>query len=197
MTDIRDLNRRAVDYSVEIVAHAKPDDLDRPTPCSAWNLRDLLSHMTAQHRGFAAAARGEGADLAVWQPTPLGDDPVADYAAAATEVTTAYASPDVLTRDFALPEFAEGFTAPGHQAIGFHFIDYVVHGWDVARALDLDYHLPPALADEALRIALAVPDNEYRHIPNAPFAPALPTPTPADPLTRILTALGRSPHWPH
>ncbi|WP_024803230.1 TIGR03086 family metal-binding protein [Nocardia sp. BMG51109] len=200
MPSICDLNRRAVDYSVEIVSRLTPADLDRPTPCTAWNLADLLSHMTAQHRGFAASARGQGADLAVWQPRPPAADPVAAYADAAADVTAAYAEPDVLERHFDLPEFAPGFTAPGSLAVGFHFIDYVVHGWDVARALGLPYRLDDDLAGPALDIALAVPDDENRRQPGAPFGPAVPPieSAPAlDPaLDRLLRALGRSPGWP-
>ncbi|MFI5783213.1 TIGR03086 family metal-binding protein [Nocardia sp. NPDC051570] len=193
MTDIREINRRAVEYSVVIVSRATLDDLDRPTPCSAWKLSDLLAHMTAHHRGFAAAARGNGADPAVWVPGPLADDPIADYADAAADVLSAFAEPGVLERDFT----AEGFTAPGHQAIGFHLIDYVVHGWDVARTLDLDYVLAEDLAEPALSIALAVPDGEMRLTPGSVFAPALPAAESPSALDRILTALGRSPHWPN
>ncbi|MBF6172130.1 TIGR03086 family metal-binding protein [Nocardia blacklockiae] len=197
MPDIRDLNRRAVDYSVEIVAAMKPTDLDRPTPCSAWTFGELLAHMTVQHRGFAAAARGHGADEAVWEAGPLADDPAAAYAAAAADVVAAYAEPGVLERDFALPEFGPGVTVPGSQAIGFHFIDYVVHGWDAARALGIPYHLDDDLAGPALEIALAVPDTEQREQPGSPFARALPTPDSSPALDRILRALGRSPSWPN
>ncbi len=197
MVDILELNRRAVEYSVAIVGRVTVADLDRATPCSAWKLADLLGHMTVQHRGFAAAARGRGSDLAVWAVGPLADDPVADYADAAADVLAAYAEPGVLERDFALPEFAEGFTAPGAQAVGFHFIDYVVHGWDVAATLGLDYDLPAELAGPALEIALAVPDNEMRLTPGAAFAPAVAVDAAASDLDRILTALGRSPRWPN
>jgi uncharacterized protein (TIGR03086 family) len=196
MTDLRPANERAVRTSVAVVSKASPYDLGRPTPCSAWTLGDLLAHMTAQHRGFAAAARGEGADLAVWQPRPLGAVPVAAYAAAADDVLDAFAGEGVLEREFALPEFGPGAAFPGAQAIGFHFIDYVVHGWDVARSLGLPFELDGDLAEDALRIALAVPDGDHRLTPGAAFRPALPTPESASPLERILTALGRSPNWP-
>ncbi|MEV5708117.1 TIGR03086 family metal-binding protein [Actinoallomurus sp. NPDC052274] len=194
--DLRPADERVVRTSVEVVAKAGRDDLGRPTPCSAWTLGDLLAHMTAQHHGFAAAARGDGADPAVWRPRPLEADPVAAYAAAAEDVLAAFAGPDVLDRAFALPEVGPGVTFPGAQAIGFHFIDYVVHAWDVARSLGLSYELDGDLAEDALRIALAVPGGDYRLGPGASFRPELPAPADASPLDRILTALGRSPGWP-
>ena len=62
--DVRPHHRTAVTASVDVVNAVTLDDLDRPTPCAGWNLADLLAHMTVQHYGFAAAARGNGADLA-------------------------------------------------------------------------------------------------------------------------------------
>jgi hypothetical protein len=48
-------------------------------------------------------------------------------------VIVAFAQPGVLERGFALPEIMPGVEFPGAQAVSFHFIDYVVHGWDVAQ----------------------------------------------------------------
>ncbi|MGI5171780.1 TIGR03086 family metal-binding protein [Spirillospora sp. CA-253888] len=194
MIDIRELDRRAVQAGVDIVARLTGADLDRPTPCAGWAARDLLAHMTVQHRGFAAAARGTGGDPAVWAVRPLADDPVKDYAAAAEEVLTAFAEPDVLDRRFTLAEF-QGQAFPAPMAIGFHFIDYVVHGWDMARTLGLPYDLDGDLAEAALQVALRVPDDDRRKAPNAPFRPALAT-SAGSPLDRVLAHLGRSPAWP-
>jgi uncharacterized protein (TIGR03086 family) len=184
-------HRLAVTTSVEVVTKVGADDLGRPTPCSAWTLADLLAHMTAQHRGFAAAAAGRGADPAVWRVQPPGADPVADYVVAADQVLAAFA---VAEQEFVLPEL--GATFPATQAVAFHLIDYVVHGWDVARALDLPYELHPDLAEPALRIATRVPDGPARLEPGAAFRPGLPAADDATPLDRILSALGRAPGWP-
>ncbi|MFC0438342.1 TIGR03086 family metal-binding protein [Kutzneria buriramensis] len=183
-------HRVVVDASVAIVSQVQADDLGRPTPCAEWTLADLLAHMTAQHRGFAAAGRGHGGDHAAWEVRPAGPD---DYAVAAKDVLAAFAESEV--PEFELPEFQPVPHFPAAQAIGFHLIDYVVHGWDVARSLGLDYELAPEVAEPALRIALAVPNGDNRLAPGAAFAPALAT-SDADPLRRILTALGRSPEWP-
>ncbi|WP_227980498.1 TIGR03086 family metal-binding protein [Nocardia spumae] len=196
MSDIPELDRKAVDYSVSLVSEVTTSDLSRPTPCGDWDLARLLTHMTAQHRGFAAAARGRGGDRELWRMGDAAADPVDAYRQAATDVVAAFAENGVEKRDFDLPEFGAGFTAPAAQAMGFHFIDYVVHGWDVARSLGLPYELAAELAEPALRIAEAVPDGELRLRPGSAFAPALSAAGDVDPLTRILTHLGRSPHWP-
>ena len=67
LSDIRLLHRTAVLQSIDVVDTVREADLVRPTPCEGWNLLDLLAHMTVQHRGFAAAARGFGADMETWR----------------------------------------------------------------------------------------------------------------------------------
>jgi uncharacterized protein (TIGR03086 family) len=194
--DIRELNRRAVLGSVAIVAGVTPGDLDRATPCAGWTLAGLLAHMIGQHDGFAAAARGEGADLAVWAPRPVRADPAAEYQAAAEHVIAAFAEPDVLDRTFALPEILPGFAFPAPQAISFHFIDYVVHAWDVARSLGVSYDPDADLVQAALPVAQAVPGGSSRLRPGAAFAPAIAPPEDTPRLGQILATLGRSPSWP-
>ncbi|WP_406510155.1 TIGR03086 family metal-binding protein [Streptomyces sp. NBC_00212] len=192
---VRAADAQAVRYSVELVSHVMPGDLDRPTPCADWTLADLLAHMTAQHRGFAAAAAGEGESEDPWRVAPGGDDAVESYIAACELVVRAFAAVDSAEGRFALPEFGPGLTFPAATAIGFHFIDYVVHGWDVARSLGLPYTPDPWLLEAALPIALAVPDGDERLAPGAAFRPGfLPVGDPSL-LGRILSALGRSPNW--
>jgi uncharacterized protein (TIGR03086 family) len=195
-TDIRELDRRAVHASAEMVSKASTDDLGRATPCGDWTLGDLLAHMTVQHYGFAAAARGHGGDLEVWRFRPLGDRALSAYAEAAEHVITAFAESGVLEREFVLPEFRTGPAFPAARAIGFHFIDYVVHGWDVARALDLPYALESDLLEAALPIARAVPDGPERLEPGAAFRPRLAISSGAGPMDEILALLGRPPRWP-
>ena len=192
------LDAEAVRASVKVVAQVTAADLDRPTPCAAWTLRDLLSHMTAQHRGFAAAAKGGGGPE-VWQSEPEEPDPVGAYTAATEQVLTAFAEPGVLERSFLLPEIHPERTFPGHLAVGFHLLDYVVHAWDVARSLDIPVELGPQLLDAALVVARAVPDGPARNAPGSAFAPRVPS-SQADsygtPLNEILALLGRLPTWP-
>ena len=81
------------------------------------------------------------------------------------------------------------------MAIGFHYIDYVVHGWDVARTLGRPFELPADVVAGAVPLALFVPDGDFRAIDNAPFGPAIASPEQTGDLDRILAHLGRSPQW--
>jgi uncharacterized protein (TIGR03086 family) len=195
LDSIRASDARAVRDSVAVVCRATLDDLTRPTPCSAWNLGDLLEHMTVQHRGFAAAARGAGADLTQWKPEQSGPRTIRRYLTAADEVIEAFAEVGAAEQGFALPEIGTDAVFPAVRAIGFHFIDYVVHTWDAARALDVPFTPSPDLLETALPLALAVPNGAHRRRPGAAFAPAQPHSTLRDPLARILLHLGRSPSW--
>lgn len=193
MKDIVALDAEAVRISVDLVARAGPADMARPTPCADWTLHGLITHMAAQHYGFAAAAAGDG-DPARWRPRRLGNDPVVDYRVAAETVLAAFAAEGVPDRQFTLPEFSAGTEFPGRQAISFHFVDYVVHSWDVAKALGLTVEFSPGLLDVALRVAEAVPGGESRRVPGAAFAPAVAGPG-GSTLDRIVAILGRTPGW--
>ncbi|MFI7546620.1 TIGR03086 family metal-binding protein [Actinoplanes sp. NPDC049599] len=172
----------AVRATIPVVARVVPSDLSLPTPCAEWDLGQLLAHMTEQHEAFAAAATGA-------ERAP-GAHPGPEYAQAAEAVIAAFAEPGVLERDILLPEFPHPI--PGRLAVGFHLVDFVVHGWDVARALGIAYRLPADVLAVALPIAEAVPDDEARLAPGSPFGPRVPDPG-ADPLDRILALLGRDP----
>ena len=194
-TDIVGLDARAIRASVQVVSQVSATDLARPTPCPDWTLAELLAHMTAQHNGFAAAAAGDGADLVHWQTGAPVADPVGEYAAAAERVIAAFAAAGVLAGEFVLPEISPKLRFPAAEAIGFHFLDYVVHGWDVARALGRDYELEPDVLAAAVPIARAVPDGEGRRRPGAAFAPRVAA-TSDGPLDQIVALLGRRPDWP-
>jgi uncharacterized protein (TIGR03086 family) len=193
---IVDLDARAVEATVSVAKRAGLADLDRPTPCAGWNLGDLIGHMTSQHYGWMAAAAGHGADLSVWQPGPPVADPVGEYAEAARRVLEVFGADGVLDREFALAEISPVLRFPAAQAISFHFIDYLVHGWDLARSLGVDYQPEPDLLAAALPVALAVPGGKARTRDGAAFAPGRPVPAQAGPLDQIVAALGRSPTWP-
>ena len=193
------LHRLAVVKSIDIANTVEPAQFHLPTPCDGWTVLDLLAHMTVQHRGFAAAARGLGADPQVWQvATVVGAvkcDPRGAYANAAHDVLEVFAAGGSAETVFALPEFGDGAVFPGAMAMGFHFVDYVVHGWDVAASLGISYELSAAVVEAVLPLVLAVPDGDFRSVSGAPFAPALEA-AGDDDFDRILRHLGRDPGWP-
>jgi uncharacterized protein (TIGR03086 family) len=194
--DVVQLDQAAVRASVEVAARLVPDDLARATPCAGWTVADLLAHMIAQHHGFAAAAAGNGADPAVWVVHPVEGEPTAAYGGAAAAVLSAFAQPDVLSRRFRLPEISPTVEFPAAQAISFHFVDYVVHSWDLAKALGVPLDFAPDVLDAAYDVAAKVPTGEARLAPGAAFRPEVAAPDGAAQLDRVVALLGRSPTWP-
>jgi uncharacterized protein (TIGR03086 family) len=194
--DIVALDARVVRATVDVVSQAGPADLGRPTPCADWTLGQLLTHMTTQHDGWAAAAAGDGGDLSRWQPGPPAADPVRGYTAAAARVLDAFGADGVLEREFALAELSPVLRFPAPQAISFHFIDYLVHGWDVARALGVDYEPESDVLAAAVPVARAVPDGAPRKLGLVPFAPATGVAEDHGVMDQIVAMLGRSPAWP-
>lgn len=193
MIDSRPLHRRALKLATVTVDRVTPADATRGTPCPPWDLHTLLAHMIGQNHGFAAAVAGPGeAPLAAFAPRPPAADPAAEWAASAEVLTRAFAGAD-LARPVLLPEISAEFPFPTWMVIGFHLLDTVVHGWDVATALGVDYQPDDELVDATLRVAQFVPTGPVREQPGAAFAPVLPGAEDAAPWPRTLALLGRAP----
>lgn len=192
--DLRGLDRRASEATCHIMASVPDEALRRPTPCAEWDLAALLRHMTANNHGFADAAEGKPGDPDVWAGPPLGADWQAAYQESARRVAKAFADDAVLDRTVEVPGYG---MMPGSRAIGMHFIDYLVHGWDVARAVGQD----PVLDEESCRTVLTMgqrwPDvPQVWGGPGAPWGNRVPVTDDAPAAARMLGFLGRSPSWP-
>jgi uncharacterized protein (TIGR03086 family) len=191
-----DLHRRALGRSVELVDLVRDDQWDLPTPCTAWTLRQLVTHMIQENRGFAAAAGGETVDRSPWTD-PVGADLRGGYAESAERVVAAFNADGVLDRAFWLPLISDTMTFPARQAISFHLLDYVVHGWDVAAAVGYPLVIDDDLVAVTIDIAeKEVPDTPRRERPDASFRPPIHVPLEASAQERMLAMLGRPPHWP-
>ncbi|MEU5024520.1 TIGR03086 family metal-binding protein [Streptomyces milbemycinicus] len=191
--DIQELDRRSLALLGDVVAQVKDDQLRLPTPCPDWTLHGLIRHLVSQNEGFAAAARGAGEALSDWRGGDLGTDARAAFEASAALVDDAFAQDGVLDRAFALPEVRNGGAFPAPLAISFHFVDCVVHAWDVAATIGVPWEPDDELTAAALRVAEQVPDKGRG--PGAAFERRVPPPTDATPHHRLLSLLGRVPSW--
>lgn len=188
MQNILELHRRATDSVLSVVARVRDADLDRPTPCGDWDLRTLLAHMIGQDHGFAAAALADVTKEA-FEPR---DASVEAHAAGAAVVVAAFAAAEP-EREVLLPEFGARF--PLRTVVGFHLVDTLVHGWDVAVSLGGGVWYDDDLVTAALEQAEAVPDGDMRTAPGAAFAPIRPEAGSAAGWARTLALLGRDPRW--
>ena len=172
--DLLDLYQRASRWTAEKVAAA--EDLDAPTPCPEWRVRDLMNHMLDTQRYFAGTARGESVSPpAPTPPSLLTDDPNADFERATQDVADAYAQDGVIEK-----------TGP---ALGIAFSDQLIHGWDLARATGQDPTMPDGLPQAAYEHIHGRFTDEQRQ---GVFGPEIPVGDDATPQQRLLAYTGRA-----
>jgi uncharacterized protein (TIGR03086 family) len=190
------LHSRALALLSPLVAAVQPEDLDRPTPCAEWNVRRLLEHTIGQQDGFAEAASGRGDAPGAFddRPLPPGTDLSAAHLHSAKALTEAFTEAEAEGRTLALPELLPGHAFPATQAIGFHLLDTVVHGWDLAAALGRPFECPAELLGPVVQITELVPADESFRGPGRAFGPVLPG-APEGSFDRVLLLLGRDPAW--
>jgi uncharacterized protein (TIGR03086 family) len=199
METIYELHRRALAHCSTVVARVRASDLSRTTPCAPWDLSALLAHLTGQNEGFATAlslaadadaGRDGEAEVAAFAPVPWSPEAF-ERSVARVGAAMAGAEPDAVV---VLPEIAPGRPIPVPIVAGIHFVDTIVHTWDVAQALGRTWRPPePDLVAAAHEQARQVPDDEYRTRPGAAFAPGLTGD--GDDWEQTLRRLGRDPGW--
>lgn len=185
--DVVTLDRQALASTGRLVHCLQPGQLGRPTPCSGWDVGALLNHVIGGNIMFAAAARGEPPDWGHREIDRVGDDPVPPYEASVDEITWAFGQDGATERSFALP-FG---TVPGRWAMGVHFVDVLVHGWDLAIATGQPAALDDGLCEAAIEIVQTYPPESWGD-PRF-FAERVDLPGSASAPHRLVALVGRNP----
>ncbi|GLY02940.1 MULTISPECIES: TIGR03086 family metal-binding protein [Actinoplanes] len=137
-TEISGLLDIAAPAAAGLVNAVRDDQLDAPTPCAEFRVRDLLNHLFQVTANFQLLATGAPAD---WASTPdaLTGDWRAEFTERAWDVTAAWSEPA------ALEGVSAGMGLP-QRTVGLMLVtDLVVHGWDLAQATGLPFRADPAL----------------------------------------------------
>ncbi|WP_410673887.1 TIGR03086 family metal-binding protein [Amycolatopsis sp. cmx-4-68] len=166
-----------------------PDGWDAPTPCTEWDVRALVNHMTRGNLNYIGLLHGATRDefLAARDADALGDDPVAAFTESVRACADAFAEEGALDRvvDYPLGRLT------GRRALAVRTADSTVHTWDLARALGADDTLDPGLVAwleedyDAIYAGLALGSRFFAAPP--PGAPG------ASRQDRLLTRFGRDP----
>lgn len=182
MTDQMQLLKLASKTAAEVMAGIRPGDLERPTPCSEWNLQALLTHMVS---GTAEFGRAAGGGTGHGEFTP-GPDLVTQFRteSEATLAAWAAAGPE------AMVDIGFG-PMPAAVAMGIQTGDTTVHAWDVAKALGGRLALPEQLAVAVLEFERELITDELRA--TVGFDPPVPVPPGADTTDQLVAFLGRQP----
>ena len=158
------------------------DQLDAPTPCAKWAVRDLFAHVTGGATTFAALLRDEPAPEL---PQPRDDALAATANAALVDIDGAFRLPGVMTKTVATP-FGE---MPGETFARLLAFDLLMHTWDLATATGQPVSVPAdvvAAIDAFVQVALT-PDLRG---PDT-FGPEIEAAPDATPLERLVAFSGR------
>ena len=170
-----------------------------PTPCEGWTLADLLAHMTVQHRGFAAAARGLGADPDVWRVETVAAavraDPGRHLRRCGTRRARRRSRPtERPTHRSRCRSSARARCSPARwRWASTSSTTSCTAGTSPHRSVSPS-NCPPMSSTPCCRWYSRCPTATFRTMAGAPFAPAVEQ-VGGDDFERILRHLGRRPDW--
>lgn len=159
-----------------------------PTPCTEWNLADLVDHVTGGNWYTVRVLAGDTSDTALAATMArFGYGPVSSSAAirSATDQLEAFKSAEALNRSW---HHVAGELA-GRQILRLRVHDLIVHTWDINEARQPPASVPTKLAEWGLRELQDADSLMSKHfeIPDA-SGDRLPT---DDPASAYLCAFGR------
>jgi uncharacterized protein (TIGR03086 family) len=188
VTRPHELHRRAGDLLAATVEQVSEDLLHRRTPCTEWDVRDLLHHIAWGNLWVAPLV--DGADMTEVAPTlegdVLGDDPVA------VTVRSIEESSDAFERAGDRIVHLSRGPAPATEYCGERMNDLTVHNWDLARGIGIDVRLDGTCMEAALGYFRPY-EADLRS--QGAFGPNVDVPASADLQTRYLAFFGRRSDW--
>ena len=169
----------------DLIAGVASDQIQAPTPCPDFRVKELLEHLVLAMRRVAALGRGEEFYSVNEEPVDAGWH--AQYQEAAHAVMEVWQDATKLGDTFSVP----WGDLPGAAILGAYTGELAVHGWDLARATDQ----PLVIADEVLEPALAGAHEsipvEIRADEMVPFGAPVPVAADAPTLDRLVGWFGR------
>jgi uncharacterized protein (TIGR03086 family) len=187
--DASELHQRSVAEFMKRV-DTVGDQWDAPTPCSDWNVRELVNHVVYEQVWTVPMMGGSTVEEVGgrFDGDLLRDDPVAAAHAAAEAATIAAASGVVAGRTVHL-SFGD---APAAEYAYQLAADHLIHGWDLAAATGGDRRFDPELVEA---IANWFTEREAAYRGGGYIAERPTTETPPDPQDALIVAFGRAPDW--
>lgn len=131
--------------------------MDDPTPCEKFTVRQILEHMMVPAATFTYMFRGlEAPELTL--PDFAGRVPAAEFREVMDDLLDAITSPGALERTIESP-FG---TMNGDTFARLVAFDGLVHSWDLATATGQQLALPPAVVDGVSSFARGALTDEMR-----------------------------------
>ena len=187
MSSLVDLHP-AADRLARLVEAVPGDALDWPTPCADYTVAALLDHVGGFLAAFQAAAIKQ----------PLSGPPAVDAShldpqwqrsmpREARALAVAWDDPEAWTGMTS----AGGVDLPGDVTAIVALDELVIHGWDLAKAIDQAAGYDGPGLDEVLEMTTTFRASGLEGI----FGPEVAVPSDAPTFDRILGITGRDPSW--
>jgi uncharacterized protein (TIGR03086 family) len=142
MTDTTDIATAQAEIRRRVAAIGA-GQWDLPTPCTDWNVTDLVVHMIEGSAMTLLLLQGASAKESLSAfGAAHGADLEAELDRALTDELAAFGKPDALDTIVHHPAAGD---VPGSALYGFRTGDYLLHSWDVARATGGDETLDESL----------------------------------------------------
>ncbi|WP_405720189.1 TIGR03086 family metal-binding protein [Streptomyces sp. NBC_01537] len=170
------------------------DQLEAPTPCPGYAVRNMLGHLLGLSVAFRDAGRkelGERTGTAPGTVLPDIDDDGnwrGELPKALDELAATWREPGAwegMTQ-------AGGITFPAAEAGRVAVDELVVHGWDLARATGQAYAPDTASLEASCAMLAAFADDRP---PGGAFGPVVAVAAGAPLLDRVIGLSGRDPSW--
>ncbi|WP_405869223.1 MULTISPECIES: TIGR03086 family metal-binding protein [unclassified Streptomyces] len=188
--DPRPVYSRATEQTAALIKTVTPEQLDGPTPCTEFDVRDLLGHIVGGSLRIAVVGEeGDGGKVRAFVDGVADDAWPTTYEEMRERVLRAWASDERMTAPVRVP-WGE---VPGRAALAGYVMELVTHTWDLSDALGHPLELDPELAEFALATARQVLPEPDREGEDFPFASARPAPEGADVYRQLAAWLGREP----
>jgi uncharacterized protein (TIGR03086 family) len=182
------LHERALASTRRFVAGVGADQWHDATPCSEYDVRQLVNHIVSGNYWVAPLVEGKSIAAVgdVYEGDVLGDDPLQAYDTSAEQASTAFKRPGAMEA----PVAVSYGPVPGEIYAGHRLIDVLIHGWDLAKATGQPTALDPELVDACAQVV--EPQKDLLRA-SGMFGGDVDVTTEADPQTRLLALLGRRP----
>lgn len=142
----------------------RPEQWTGSTPCTEWNVRQLVNHMARANLSYVRLLDGGTSAEFIRQrdADALGTDPVGAFGRSAQACAEAYARSEAMRQ---MVDHPSG-TMTGEQALAMRTTDTVIHTWDLARAIGADERLDAGLVIWIMEHL----DEIYAGLPETPIA---------------------------
>jgi uncharacterized protein (TIGR03086 family) len=163
-----------------------PDDLDRPSVCGDWSVRELANHVLGGAQRYLLLLADADADSLAATRTHdyVGGEPVVAHDELVPLLETAFAAPGALEKTVHHPLFERS----GLELMRMRIAEQALHAVDLACSLGLDETLDAGLVDYML-VNVAPAFDAGREL--GAFGPEREVAADASPQERLLAAAGR------